>query len=185
LFNNPYPCGEAGKSRKNINVMTEELIDYANLIDGALRGVLRSALERATDCGLPGQHKFYITFETKRPGVSISPALAAQYPEEMTIVLEHQFWDLDINEEAFSVVLSFSGKREQLYIPFNAVSAFVDPSANFGLQFSSTEGARIAGSSSGTDKPQEVIESEENEISDTNGRTQEGTIVALDSYRKK
>ena len=84
--------------------MTEDLIDFAKLIDGALRGVLRRALECATDSGLPGLHKFYITFETKKPGVSISSALAAQYPEEMTIVLEHQFWDLDITEDAFSVI---------------------------------------------------------------------------------
>ena len=165
--------------------MTEDLIDFTNLIDGALRGVLRSALKRATDCGLPGQHKFYITFETKKPEVRMSPALTAQYPEEMTIVLEHQFWDLDISEEAFSVVLSFGGKREQLFIPFNAVTAFVDPSVKFGLQFSSAEGARIAGSSSGTDEPQEVIENEETRTSDTNGGTKDDTIVALDSYRKK
>lgn len=165
--------------------MTEDLIDFAKLIDDALRGVLRRALERATDCGLPGLHKFYITFETKKPGVTISSALAAQYPEEMTIVLEHQFWDLDITEEAFSVTLSFGGKREQLFIPFDAVSAFVDPSVKFGLQFSSTEGARIAGSSSGSDQPQEAIVNDETGISDPNGGTKDGTIVALDSYRKK
>ena len=116
---------------------------------------------------------------------SISPALAAQYPEEMTIVLEHQFWDLDITEETFSVVLSFAGKREKLFIPFNAVSAFVDPSVKFGLQFSSTEGASIAGSSSDNNQPKEVIKDEKTEISDTNGGTKDGTIVALDSYRKK
>ena len=165
--------------------MTEDLIDFTNLIDGALRGVLRSALQRATDCGLPGQHKFYITFETNKPEVCMSPALTAQYPEEMTIVLEHQFWDLEVSEESFSVVLSFGGKREQLFIPFDSVTAFVDPSVNFGLQFSSAEGARIAGSSSGTDEPQEVIENKETGISDTNGGTKDDTIVALDSYRKK
>ena len=165
--------------------MAEDLIDFANLIDGALRGVLRSALERATDCGLPGQHKFYITFETKMPGVSISPSLAAQYPEEMTIVLEHQFWDLNITEESFSVVLSFGGKREQLLIPFNAVSAFVDPSIKFGLQFSAAEGARIAASSNSEGQLQEVIEDEKTVVSDTNVGKKESTIVALDSYRKK
>ena len=165
--------------------MTEDLIDFAKLIDGALRGVLRRALECATDTSLPGLHKFYITFETKKPGVSISSALAAQYPEEMTIVLEHQFWDLNITEDAFSVILSFSGKREQLFIPFNAVSAFVDPSVKFGLQFSPTEGARIAGSSSGSNQLQETIEDEETKNSDTNGGTKDRTIVALDSYRKK
>ena len=165
--------------------MTEDLIDFAKLIDGALRSVLRRALECATDSGLPGLHKFYITFETKKPGVSISSALAAQYPEEMTIVLEHQFWDLNITEDAFSVTLSFGGKREQLFVPFDAVSAFVDPSVKFGLQFSSTEGARIAGSLSGSNQPQEAIEEEETGISDTNGGTKDATIVALDSYRKK
>ena len=165
--------------------MTEDSIDFADLIDGALRGVLRSALKCATDCGLPGQHKFYITFETNKPEVCMSPAFTAQYPEEMTIVLEHQFWDLEVSEESFSVVLSFGGKREQLFIPFDSVTAFVDPSVNFGLQFSSAEGARIAGSSSGTDEPQEVIENKETGISDTNGGTKDDTIVALDSYRKK
>ena len=179
------PCGVAGKSRKHVSVMTEDLIDFAKLIDSALRDVVRRALECATDSGLPGLHKFYITFETQKPGVSISSALAAQYPKEMTIVLEHQFWDLDITEDAFSVSLSFGGKREQLFIPFDAVSAFVDPSVKFGLQFSSAEGARIAGSSSGSDQLQEAIEDEETEISDTNGEAENGTIIALDSYRKK
>ena len=167
--------------------MTEDSIDFAKLIDGALRGVLRRALECATDHGLPGLHKFYITFETQKVGVQLSTALAAQYPEEMTIVLEHQFWDLDITDDDFSVTLSFGGKRERLFIPLDAVSAFVDPSVNFGLQFSSTEGARIARLTSDSNQPtiQDAIEDEGPEISDQDKETEDGTIVALDSYRKK
>lgn len=103
-----------------------------------MRSVVREALTRAAAKGLPGDHHFYITFKTRVAGVGMSPHLAAQYPEEMTIVIQHQFWDLTVNENQFAVTLSFSNRPERLTIPFDAVATFADPSVKFGLQFQVT-----------------------------------------------
>jgi hypothetical protein len=167
--------------------MTDEFIDYGKLMDRAMRGVLRDALKIARDQGLPGDHNFYITFETQKAGVDISSALSTQYPEEMTIVLEHQFWDLDIAEESFAVTLSFGGKRERLFIPFDAVTAFVDPSVKFGLQFGQQEGSGISqlGSENDDTDTNEVIVDETSENQATDVATDDGTVVTLDSFRKK
>ena len=118
--------------------MTEDLIRYDILAQDALRGVLRKVLSEVAKTGLPGEHHFYITFATKAPGVRISTRLVNQYPEDMTIVLQHQFWDLTVSEHAFEVGLSFNGVPERLLIPFSAVKAFVDPSVQFALQFEPT-----------------------------------------------
>ena len=95
--------------------MSNDLIDYAKMLDNAMRSVLRQALDCATDEGLPGSHNLYITFATKKVGVDIPASLIAQYPEEMTIVLEHKFWNLSTTDDGFSVTLSFNGKYEKLY----------------------------------------------------------------------
>lgn len=100
-----------------------------------MRGVVREALARTAANGLPGAHHFYITFKTRAPGVELSAHLAEKYPDEMTIVLEHQFWDLDVSEEKFEVTLSFNNRPERIAIPFCAIAAFADPSVKFGLQF--------------------------------------------------
>ena len=167
--------------------MTDEFIDYGKLVDRAMRSVLRDALEIARDQGLPGDHNFYITFETQKIGVDISPVLGAQYPEEMTIVLEHQFWDLDVTEDSFAVSLSFGGKRERLFVPYDAVTAFVDPSVKFGLQFGQEEGASIAQLESEDDDTNAneatADRTPENPAADL--ATGDGTVVALDSFRKK
>ena len=105
----------------------------------ALRGVVSKALQHAAKHGLPNGHHFYITFKTGRCDVDIPVFLKEHYPEEMTIVLEHQFWDLKIHEREFEVALSFNDKRERLLIPFNAITAFSDPSVKFGLQFQEIE----------------------------------------------
>lgn len=110
-------------------------IQYEMLVERALRGVLRDALRLVMTSGFPGQHHFYITFRTTHADVLIPPRLKAQYPEEMTIVLQHQFWNLEVHEDWFSVELSFQGKAERLVIPFEAVTGFADPHAQFGLQF--------------------------------------------------
>jgi len=116
-------------------------IRYDLLTQQALRGVVRNVLADAAKKGLPGDHHFYITFDTKAPGVHISERLLAQYPEEMTIILQHQFWDLKVGEEEFEVGLSFGGVPEKLAVPFEAISGFFDPSVQFGLQFEEvTEG---------------------------------------------
>src|SRR5581483_2656542 len=109
------------------------------MTEEALRGVVRQALAVASERGLPGQHHFYLTFRTAHPGVRLADHLRQRHPDEMTIVLQHQFWGLEIGRDEFSVTLSFNGQHERLTIPFAAISAFVDPSVQFGLQFSVTE----------------------------------------------
>jgi hypothetical protein len=110
-------------------------IRYDLLTQQALRGVVRSVLSDAAKKGLPGDHHFFISFDTQADGVRMSQRLRAQHPKEMTIILQHQFWDLTVNEHGFEVGLSFGGVMEKLSIPFEAVSGFFDPSVQFGLQF--------------------------------------------------
>jgi hypothetical protein len=116
-------------------------IRYDLLTQQALRGVVRSVLADAAKKGLPGEHHFFISFDTHADGVRISDRLLAQYPEEMTIILQHQFWDLSVGDTAFDVGLSFGGIPEKLTVPFEAINGFFDPSVQFGLQFEEvTEG---------------------------------------------
>jgi hypothetical protein len=115
--------------------MPVDHIRYDLLAQEALRSVVRQVLADVAKSGMPGEHHFYITFSTKAAGVKMSPRLRAQYPEEMRIVLQHQFWDLSVTDEGFEVGLSFGGVPERLAIPFAAITAFVDPSVQFALQF--------------------------------------------------
>ncbi len=110
-------------------------LSYERMVEDALRGVLRQALTITAAQGLPGAHHFYITFDTTHPGVNIAPSLKALHPNEMTIVVQNQFWDLKVFDEHFEITLSFSGASQRLFIPFAAVTAFADPHAKFGLQF--------------------------------------------------
>jgi hypothetical protein len=118
-----------------------DMIRYDLLAQEALRGVVRRVLSDVAKGGLPGEHHLYIAFATDYPGVRVSQRLREQYPGEMTIVLQHQFWDLGVTEHAFEVGLSFGGVPERLLVPFEAVTQFFDPSANFGLKFEPVEGA--------------------------------------------
>lgn len=115
--------------------MGVDYIRYDILTQEALRGVVRTVLSDAAAKGLPGEHHFFISFDTRADGVKISPRLLAQYPDEMTIVLQHQFWDLTVTQDAFEVGLSFNGIPERLVVPLAAITAFVDPSVQFGLKF--------------------------------------------------
>lgn len=121
--------------------MATDLIRYDVLARDALRGVLRRVLMDAAEHGLPGDHHFYITFQSTADGVKLSPRLMAQYPEEMTVILQHQFWDLVVTEDRFEVGLSFGGVPERLVVPFSAIKSFLDPSVQFGLQFETGEPA--------------------------------------------
>ncbi|MEH3118968.1 MAG: ClpXP protease specificity-enhancing factor SspB [Methylorubrum populi] len=121
--------------------MAEDLIRYDLLVQDALRGVVRKVLTDAARDGLSGEHHFYISFRTEAPGVRMSQRLREKYPQDMTIVLQHQFWDLGVTEHSFEVGLSFSGVPERLLIPFDALSGFFDPSVQFGLKFDLNEGA--------------------------------------------
>ena len=147
---------------------------YDEMAQEALRGVIRKALEVAKNEGLPGEHHFYISFRTGAPGVSISEKLRSQYPEEMTIVLQHQFWDLDVREDGFSVVLTFNKIPETLVIPYSAVHAFFDPSVQFGLQFEVS-----------TPEEAEEAEPEAPAVEAPPASKVEGEVVSLDAFRKK
>ena len=121
--------------------MTTDHIRYDVLARDALRGVLRRVLSDAAAHGLPGDHHFFITFLSTAEGVKLSSRLLAQYPDEMTIILQHQFWDLVVTEDRFEVGLSFGGIPERLIVPFAAIKSFFDPSVQFGLQFDPAEAA--------------------------------------------
>ena len=117
----------------------ERQIDYEALAQNAMRGVVRQVLIQVAKTGLPGEHHFYIAFNTQAPGVAISKRLKEKYPEEMTIVLQHRFWDLIVQEERFEVKLTFDAIPERLSVPFAAVKVFFDPSVPYGLQFEESE----------------------------------------------
>jgi hypothetical protein len=117
----------------------ERHIDYEALAQGAMRGIVRTVLGRVAETGLPGEHHFYIAFNTEAPGVVISKRLKQKYPEEMTVVLQRRFWDLTVTEERFEVKLTFDGIPERLSVPFTAVKVFFDPSVPYGLQFEESE----------------------------------------------
>jgi len=157
--------------------MSKDQLRYDRMVEGALRGVVRDALKAVEANGLPGEHHFYVTFRTAYPGVQIPEYLRSQYPGEMTIVLQYQFYGLEITKERFSVTLSFGGQHERLVIPFHAITTFADPSVNFALQFQAT----------GAPEPldeDEVEEAEEAEAGDDDSKPT-GTVVALDAFRKK
>ena len=157
--------------------MADDLMRYDVLAQEALRGVVRRALKIARDDGLPGEHHFYISFRTDAPGVEISEKLHSQYPEEMTIVLQHQFWNLEVSEERFSVDLTFNKIPERLVVPFSAVQGFFDPSVQFGLQF------QVVGVSAGTNVAEEkATEASKPEEPASDGP---GEVVSLDAFRKK
>jgi hypothetical protein len=143
-----------------VAVMSEDALDYPRLVREALLEVPRRALLVAAREGLTGEHHFYLSFQTDHPGVSISPALRARHPEEMTVVLQHQYWDLAVGEDAFSVTLRFGGAPERLHVPFAALSAFADPGADFGLRFDGPgEASAEAGApgASGADSPTDNV----------------------------
>ncbi len=127
----------------------ESTIDYEGLAQEAMRGVVRKVIANTAKSGLAGDHHFYISFDTEAPGVSISKRLKEKYPREMTIVLQHRFWDLSVTEDRFEVKLTFDGIPERLVVPFAAIKVFFDPSVRFGLQFEDPNASPEARSQSG------------------------------------
>jgi hypothetical protein len=156
--------------------MSEKVFKYDMMVEEALRGVVNKALQHAAIHGLPNGHHFYITFKTGRNDVDIPVFLKERYPDEMTIVLEHQFWDLKIHEREFEVALSFNDKRERLLIPFNAITAFSDPSVKFGLQFQEIENNedQII-----NDTNRDPSNSEKNDLTEKSS----GEVVSLEKFR--
>lgn len=151
-------------------------IDYAKLIDEAMHYVVRKTLVDVAKNGLPGDHHFFITFRTQAEGVMIADELRKKYPEEMTIVIQHQYYDLEIEENRFSIVLSFDHVKQNLTIPFAALTSFVDPSVRFGLQFNTSY----------LDKNDEVAPKtgDSKALKDADGKVI-SNVVTLDSFRKK
>jgi uncharacterized protein len=174
--------------------MPEDHIRYDLLAQAALRGVVRTVLADAARNGLPGEHHFKITFATGAPGVRLSERMRKQYPQAMTIILQHQFWDLTVNEDAFEVGLSFGGVAEKLAVPFAAVTAFFDPAVQFGFQFEPLETEADTGGSDekAPEKAAALPEKVESEPPapqaakepQTGGRGG-GEVVSLDRFRKK
>jgi uncharacterized protein len=159
--------------------MAQDLFQYEKMVEAALRGVVRDALKQAGREGLKSAHHFYIRFATRMPGVVIPDHLRARYLDEMTIVLQHQFWDLEITEHAFSVTLSFQKQLERLVIPFAAVRGFADPSVDFALEFVAPEGKPVA--SGGVPAP---VATPPKPAEKPPG-TPTADVVALDSFRKR
>ncbi len=115
--------------------MTNDFLNYESMVKEALRGVARAALRQASESGLVGEHHFYVSFRTNAPGVDIADNLRREYPNEMTIVLQNQYWDLEVTEDRFSVMLNFHKLPHRLEVPFAALIGFADPGVNFALQF--------------------------------------------------
>ena len=125
--------------------MADDDFKYDRMVEEALRGVVGKALTQVVERGLPGEHHFYITFRSDHPGVVMPDHLRARYPSEMTIVLQYQFWGLEVGPDAFGITLSFANVPERLTVPFEAVVAFADPSVRFGLQFDTGAGGQMLG----------------------------------------
>ena len=164
-------------------------IRYDVLARDALRGVLRRVLTDAAEHGLPGEHHFFITFLSTAEGVKLSPRLLAQYPEEMTVILQHQFWDLTVTEDRFEVGLSFGGIPERLVVPFNSIKSFFDPSVQFGLQFEPADTAADAPAVNLPAVPAAsalTVPATAAENKDEPAKPSEGAeVVRLDRFRKK
>ncbi len=166
--------------------MATDHIRYDVLARDALRGVLRRVLADAAEHGLPGDHHFFITFLSTAPGVKLSPRLLAQYPEEMTIILQHQFWDLVVSDDRFEVGLSFGGIPERLEIPFSAIKSFFDPSVQFGLQFETSDAtAEPAAAESATPPATSLPPAAQAPEAEPAKSTEGAEVVRLDRFRKK
>jgi uncharacterized protein len=171
--------------------MPVDHIRYDLLVQDALRSVIRTVLTDVAAAGLPGDHHFYITFDTRVDGVRLSARLRASYPEEMTIVLQQQFWELSVGEDGFDVVLAFGGIPERLHISFGALTAFVDPSVQFGLQFAPDNDAPADAAATGPEPAPAAVPPSRNgptaEESAPEPAREDGSgeVVRLDRFRKK
>ena len=171
--------------------MAKDFIGYQALTDAALRGVVRESLRRIEKSGLIGAHHFYLTFKTHGDGVDIPDFLREQYPDEMTIIIQHQYWALKVKEDYFEVTLTFKKLPAPLHIPFAALTAFFDPGVQFGLQFRSEAEAAKAAVTAPVMVPAPMAESPETSADDAPDpvvpadKPQAGEVVSLDSFRKK
>ena len=158
-----------------------DTIEYGSLMHEAMRGLIRKVLTQVSDHGLPGAHHFFITFDTSHPDAELADWLSDRYPTEMTVVMQHWYDKLDVTDEGFSVTLNFGDQPEPLYIPYDAIKTFVDPSVEFGLRFEAQEehddGAAVA-----VIEAEEQITEEPAKAADT--ARKDADVVSLDSFRK-
>ena len=168
--------------------MPEDLMRYDLLAQNALKGVVRDALRIAETTGLPGEHHFYIAFNTKHPGVGMSDKIAQRYPREMTIVLQHQYWNLKVHEDRFEVELSFDNVPEHLIIPFDAIKGFLDPAVQFGLQFETAALERRPlreAEMQKQAKPEAEATAPAEQPAEEPAAVEPAKVVSLDQFRKK
>jgi len=162
-------------------------LDYGNIMNRAMRGFIKEVLQRVADNGLPGEHHFFITLETMHPDVEIADWLVTRYPEEITIVIQHEYEDLGVQENGFRIVLQFGGTPVALYVPFMAISTFVDPSVEFGLKFDHSD--------ENDDEIMEIVENDDNvetipeapmakDVVEDEAPKHDAEIVSLDQFRK-
>jgi hypothetical protein len=161
--------------------------DYEQLVQDSLRSVVRESLMQVARSGLPGNHHFYISFRTDYPGVDLPDYLLEQYPEEITIVLQYEFWDLEVEENSFFVTLCFNDIHERLTVPLQAIVSFVDPSVKFGLQFSPTIHEKAVPQKLPVkQKPKTKDKTKANSPALQSEESQNGSnVVLLDAFRKK
>jgi len=180
--------------------MADEILDYQKMTQDALRDVVRRSLVIASRDGLPGEHHFFIAFSTGAPGVNISSRLRERHPEEMTIVLQHQFWGLEVTQDKFTIKLSFNNTPETLVVPFLAIKGFLDPSVQFGLQFDigPPKAEEVGNAATALAAPAETAEpatpagqsavpgsdTEDDQDADP-ADTEAAQVVSLDAFRKK
>lgn len=143
-------------------------IDYGNLMHRAMRGLIQEVLSGVAEHGLPGAHHFFVTFDTRHPAVQMADWLKARYPAEMTVVIQHWYENLEVTDEGFFITLNFGNKPEPMFIPFDAVRTFVDPSVEFGLRFETQD-----------EEDEEEVDEEEEDAPERNAE-----VVSLDSFRK-
>jgi len=165
--------------------MAQDHIRYDILTQDALRGVVRKVISEVAKTGLPGEHHFFISFVTKAPGVRVSQRLLEQYPNDMTIVLQNQFWDLKVNDVAFEVGLSFDDKPETLVIPFTAIKGFFDPSVQFGLELKSSTPLPTEDETAEATEPTKLVPSTAAAVPSAATEPAGEKVVSLDAFRKK
>lgn len=158
-----------------------QTIDYGNLMHSAMRGLIQEVLSGVANDGLPGQHHFFIAFDTMHPDVEIADWLSDRYPEEMTVVIQHWYENLVVTDEGFAITLNFGDTPESMYIPYDAIKTFVDPSVEFGLRFETQE--------SDEDEDENLAATDPREVTGEPGNAADSThvdadVVSLDSFRK-
>ncbi len=167
--------------------MTNDLMGYEGLLRDAYRVIVRKVLTRVAKSGLPGDHHFYVAFRTNAPGVILPDFLRERHPEEMTIVIQHDFWGLEVDEDGFEIHLHFDRTPTRIVVPFSALTGFLDPSVQFGVKFEDEMGMDLTGETKaghpdleGRAGPQASDADSEDE-----GERETGTVIAFDSFRKE